>query len=119
MPPTMTKMAYLTLRGMTVARMLDAIENLDMAETHPASTLIFHGAEASTVGQLKQERAARGSLLETMARVGVRELPSDLADEDHLVAACAAALAVARWHLDASEWYHPPDPPHHPYPVVC
>jgi len=38
---------------------------------------------------------------------------------DHYVAACAAALAAWKWHLDQSAWIFKSEMPYHPYDFAC
>jgi predicted nuclease with RNAse H fold len=118
MPPTMTRMAYLTLRGTTIARLLGTLGDVPVVETHPTSALIFRDFEPEDVGALKKDRQARAKLVGAL-RSHVRELPDALVASDHLVAAAAAALAVGDWQRGEPAWFHPADPPRHPRPVVC
>jgi predicted nuclease with RNAse H fold len=116
MPPTMTRMAYLTLRGMTIARLLEDELGLDrsrVAEVHPASALVLRGAAPEDVAAIKESKAARRRIAEWMG------LPEAVAGSDHLVAAAAAALAVVGWQSGAPAFRHPADRPHHPYDVVA
>jgi predicted nuclease with RNAse H fold len=109
-------MAYLTLRGMTVARLLEHELGLDrsrLAEVHPASALVLRSAPLEDVAALKESKAARRRLIEWMG------LPEAVAASDHLVAAAAAALAVVGWHSGSPAFRHPADPPHHPYDVIA
>lgn len=120
MPPTMTRMVYLTLRGISVARLLGTILPVThIAEVHPAGALVLHGASPADVRALKREEASRRRLLdwlEGQGLVGAGDLP---ADSDHLIAACAAVLGTWRWADGHSAWLAPPQPPLHPFAYIC
>ena len=73
MAPTMTRMAYLTLRGMAVARLLQATwPDPFVCETHPGGSLVLRGAEAGLVRSLKRVAGARTAVLAWLATQGVR-----------------------------------------------
>jgi len=123
MTPTMTRMAYLTLRGISVVRLLETNLNisspLSIAEVHPGGALLLHGAPLDFVLTFKHSQKIRSQLLtwlEDQSLSGTRTLP---ADSDHLVAACGAALAAWKWAAGKPAWLFPADPPFHPYPIIC
>ncbi len=121
MTPTMTRMAFLTLRGMAVARILESLPGTAprILEVHPAGALCLHGAPLEAVLNLKRERGARRTLLDWLGSAGMAGLSSLPADSDHLIAACAAAFTAWRWYKGKSAWCFPAAPPLHPYPIVC
>ena len=123
MPPTMTRMAYLTLRGISVARLLRHTVGMaaaDILEVHPASALILRGAPADDVGAIKESDAARRRIVDWLRRkTDLKEVPDGVADSDHLIAAAAAALAGVGWHRGTPAFEHPADPPVHPHAVVA
>ena len=130
MTPTMTRMAYLTLRGMAVARGLELAVGkkasaektrieLAIAEVHPAGALILRGAPLQAVRDLKSDPAGRQVLLAWLEAQGLRGTASLTDADDHLVAACAAALGVWGWMQGRPAWNHPAQPPLHPYAYVC
>jgi predicted nuclease with RNAse H fold len=122
MTPTMTRMAYLTLRGISVVRLLEKTirtDSLAISEAHPGGALLLHGASLDLVLNLKHSLSIRTRLLtwlEEQGLYGARTLP---ADSDHLVAACGAALAAWKWAAGKPAWIYPADPPFHPYPIIC
>lgn len=122
MPPTMTRMAYLTLRGMTVARMLAdewVVARDRICEVHPGAAMALRGADPEVVRAMKSSEEARHTLVDWLREAGLTDLPETIAASDHLIAAAAAALAAWRWHVGHPRFLAPSDPPHHPFPVVA
>jgi predicted nuclease with RNAse H fold len=122
MPPTLTRMVYLTLRGVTVARLLaeGGGAGLRIAEVHPGAALVLGGAPLASVKAFKNEPAARRQLLGWLSRQGLQQGVCSEADpSDHYVAACACALAAWKWARGDSAWRWSAAPPHHPYDFVC
>ncbi|MEH0020023.1 MAG: DUF429 domain-containing protein [Desulfobacter sp.] len=120
MPPTLTRMAYLTLRGISIARLLSAtFDNIKIAEIHPGGTMALGGAPIEDVRHFKKEENARMALLNWMVTQGL-EHADDIRDpSDHYVAACAAALGAWKWHLGLSEWLYRSEQPFHPFDYAC
>lgn len=117
MAPTMTRMIYLTARGMTVARQLREALEVDILEVHPTSALYFRADTPDHVERMKEEPAVRGELVDALAFGG--SLEALRGGSDHTVAAAAAARATADW-LDGDACYeYGSDPPAHPHPLVC
>lgn len=120
MPPTMTRMVYLTLRGMSLARMLEAAcKDALIAEIHPAGAMVLRHAPAADVRNLKTDKEARTRLLAWMTYKGLSGIETNEDISDHYVAACAAALGI--WHLalGTPAWQCPPNPPFHPFNFAC
>jgi predicted nuclease with RNAse H fold len=121
MTPTMTRMSYLTLRGVVVARLLEDLPRTPrIVEVHPGGALVLRGAPLESLRAMKDDAAARLALrtwLETEAfLVG---LQPELDRGDHHVAAAAAAMAGWDWARGTSAWLHEASPPHHPYDFAC
>lgn len=121
MVPTMTRMVYLTLRGMAVARLLEGAVrgNVRVVEVHPGAALALGGAPVEAVGTLKSEPAARQVLLQWLAGEGLQSICRESNPSDHYVAACACALGAWKWAQGRSSWLWPACPPHHPYDFCC
>ncbi len=121
MTPTMTRMAYLTLRGMSVARGLGTLSSsgLRVVEVHPGAALVLRGAAVKDVRSYKMDPAARGRLLSWMQNQGVDCHTLHKNADDHQVSACAAALAAWKWHRGKPVWREPAAPPHHPFDYAC
>lgn len=115
MTPTMTRMVYLTLRGLAVARLVRSLRpRARIVEVHPGAHLALHGAPPDAVAAMKREASARGDLMAWLRSHGARELPAD-AVSDHEVAAVAAARGAWTWAAGAAIWCAPADPPLHPF----
>ena len=117
MTPTMTRMAYLTLRGVHLASMISRDQpDIDILEVHPAGAMVLHGIEPELVRQMKTQPQARAEIMRRLDESGI-----DLSEDpsDHLIAAGGAALAVLRFVQERSAWICDAVPPHHPYPFVC
>ena len=80
MAPTMTRMAYLTLRGIAVARLLctwasslPGVE-LEIYEVHPGGVMALGGAAPEDVRALKSETAARLRLCDWFRSEGTLDI---------------------------------------------
>lgn len=121
MAPTLTRMAYLTLRGMAVARLVLATHpGARIAEVHPGGALALGGAPVGDVRAMKTDEDARVRLMKWMAHQGI-PVPehSQLPVSDHMVCAFAAALAAWKWSRGESALRIPADPPFHPFDCAC
>lgn len=122
MAPTMTRMCYLTLRGISVARMLTASaaeHSVDIVEVHPGGAMALGGAPVGQVRTMKEDPTARSNLRSWLGDQNMTQLPRDVMLNDHLLAAAAAALATWRWKDGRSSWMHAAEPPFHPYDFAC
>jgi len=119
MTPTMTRMAYLTLRGIALARGLAAIApKLRIVEVHPGATLALRDAPIKHVRQMSRSPASRRVLLQWLGKQGLRGLKR-ARRPSHYVAACAAALAAWDWARGDSRWIKKAEPPLHPFDFGC
>lgn len=121
MSPTMMRMVYLTLRGITLTRLLESFKpnyEFQMVEVHPGACMFLHGADVQDVKTFKHDSPSRVRLLSWLESKGVKGI---LCEEpaDHYVAACAAAFGAWQWRLGKSVWKYPANPPHHPYDFAC
>lgn len=121
MPPTMTRMAYLTLRGISVARMLETIQEDRpvIYEVHPGACLALRGAPPELIQGMKKRVSARKGLAAWLEEQGMRGIPSHPGLSDHVLAACACAYAVWQVERGNDVWSAPASPPFHPYDYVC
>jgi len=122
MPPTMIRMVYLTLRGVTLTRLLESLQpkfDLGIVEVHPGACMLLRGADAGDVRTFKTEPSARGRLLNWLETKGIRGIVRADPVSDHYVAACGAALAAWQWGLGKSVWCFASNLPHHPYDFAC
>ena len=121
MPPTMTRMVYLTLRGVTLANQLRQIDprNIRIVEVHPGAAMVLRGAPVQDVIEFKKSTAARKRLCQWLEKEGLRGVHKLSEESDHSLAACAAVLAAWKWHAGKAAWMEPAAPPHHPFDYAC
>lgn len=121
MTPTMTRMAYLTLRGLGLARglTLGCGPAVRIVEVHPGAALVLRGAPVADVRAVKSDAAARLRLVAWLRDAGLGGLPDALADTDHALMSAAAALAAWSWSEGQAAWRWPAVPPLHPYDFVA
>lgn len=121
MTPTMTRMAYLTLRGVVVARLMQGLPHPPrVVEVHPGGAMVLRGAPLEALRTMKRDPAARRELrawLESEAALDGLQPERDL--EDHHVAAAAAALAGWGWARGDTRWLYEARPPLHPFDFAC
>lgn len=121
MPPTMVRMVYLTLRGISLARLLEAAlgSNIRIVEVHPGAALFLRGADRADLASIKKEAGARARLLGWLQTRGLTGVPQGKDSPDHFVMACAAALAAWDWSLGKPAWSFAASPPLHPFDFAC
>jgi predicted nuclease with RNAse H fold len=121
MTPTMTRMVYLTLRGLSLAHILNnlASESISVIETHPGAALALHSAPIDNVVNLKSSKTAQNDLLYWLEQQGLQGASTLKDSGDHMVAACASAFAAWKWQNDESKWLRKTDPPFHPFDFAC
>ena len=121
MPPTLNKMAYLTLRGISVCRFLESHPNkkINILEVHPSGAMALRGAPIKSIRKMKSSTRAKQTLLHWLENQGLNGINLSGSVSDHYVAACAAALAAWKWHLGESIWVFKSEMPFHPYDFVC
>jgi predicted nuclease with RNAse H fold len=121
MAPTLTRMAYLTLRGMAVSRLLvqGAGRRIRIVETHPAGALVLGGCPPEPVRRLKSSGRARSDVLAWLGDRGLRLGSRLQRPTDHDVAACAAAYGAWKWAVGAPAWIEPARTPLHPFDYAC
>ena len=121
MTPTMTRMAYLTLRGISLARGLEqvGVGREHILETHPGGALVLRGAPLEVVRNLKRDPEAVKIVLRWLEKHGLKGAAGLDGADDHLVMACAAALSAWKWQSGEPAWTTEASPPEHPYHYVC
>jgi predicted nuclease with RNAse H fold len=120
MSPTMNRMVYLTLRGISIARLLIAIdEKIKIVEVHPGATMALRGAAINAVVAFKNNKKSRWDLLAWLEKQGLKKAANIKDPTDHYVAACASALAAWKWYQNESVWLHPAEQPLHPFDYAC
>jgi predicted nuclease with RNAse H fold len=118
--PDLQPLAYLTLRGLGVARLLGTLdpERVRVLEVHPGATFGLRGAPLASVLAFKKRPEHRALLLDWLSTQGILSLPPT-EPSDHFVAACGAALAAWEWSQGRSVWLAQPEPPFHPFAFAC
>lgn len=121
MAPTLTRMAYLTLRGMGVARCLESLapKGPRIVEVHPTAALALRGADVHSVRRFKEDARSRFRLLGFLEEQGLEGVRAAGTTSSHVIAACAAALAAWRWTCGDTVWIAKAEPPFHPYDFAC
>jgi len=121
MPPTMTRMVYLTMRGISLAHILRGInpQNITVVETHPGAVMALHGAPVEKVVRLKSGQTIQNDLLAWLELQGLHGLSTLQNSGDHLVAACASALGAWCYQKGGAKWLEPANPPFHPFDFAC
>lgn len=119
MTPTMTRMAYLTLRGISLSRMIAANQpDAAIVEVHPFGSLALAGAPVEDLTMVKKDASARHRIAGWLADNGMDGLP-DQEFSDHELAAFGAAWAAWKWQSGAASWMAPAQVPSHPFAFVC
>lgn len=121
MTPTNPRMAYLTLRGVAVARLLELSGHtqVDIVEVHPGAAMTLGGASVDDVKAIKGDQSARIRMLSWLEGEGLVGASVNPQSSDHTVAAYACALAAWKWVKGNSAWLHKAEVPHHPYDFAC
>jgi predicted nuclease with RNAse H fold len=121
MPPTLNRMAYLTLRGISVSRFLESHPNkqINIVEVHPSGSMALRGAPVKSIKEMKRSTKAKQTLLQWLENQGLKGIDLAGSVSDHYVAACAAALAAWKWNLGESVWIFKSEMPFHPYDFAC
>ena len=122
MPPTLTKMVYLTLRGISLSRSLETVQldhELRIVEVHPGATLALRKAPIDDVRQFKKNEACQMNLLRWLETQGLQNVCSVSGCTDHYVAGCASALAAWKWYHNEAIWCVRARPPFHVHDFAC
>ncbi|UOQ95246.1 DUF429 domain-containing protein [Halobacillus shinanisalinarum] len=124
MPPTLTKMIYLTVRGMKLASLLSDLMNIQVIEVHPGATLAARipGEEGRKHALLyKRSLESRDWIANWMISFGLKGIQVNLLQTSHLIDSCAAAIAA--WDYVSPNrkpaWSYDANSPYHPYPFSC
>ena len=120
MVPTMNRMVYLTLRGISIARLLLAVHaGTRIVEVHPGASMALRGAPVDDVVAFKKDEKSRWRLLTWLEQQGMKKITNTMALSDHYVAACASALAAWKWQQNKAAWISPAESPLHPFDYAC
>ncbi|BBP44141.1 DUF429 domain-containing protein [Thiosulfativibrio zosterae] len=101
MAPTMTKMVYLTLRGLRLKECLSALPQTTLFETHPGAALLFSGADYDRVCNIKSNPQALATITDFLKQQIAFKQPIT---QDHQAMAVAAMLSAKRAALGQVFW---------------
>lgn len=126
MPPTLTKMVYLTLRGITLTRRIMAnkdFRKIRLVEVHPGAAI---GSRIGTEGldhalHYKKDLESRKVIFEWFETIGFAGLQYEIHLISHQIDACAAALAAWHWADPTKQpkWFWNETSPEHPFEFCC
>ncbi|NND70873.1 MAG: DUF429 domain-containing protein [Rhodothermales bacterium] len=120
MTPTMTRMAYLTLRGISIARLiLAANPKATIVEVHPGGALVLNGVDASYVRTIKTDQSSREHIVSWLQSGKFNRIDNFAPHSDHIIAALGACLAGQGVMMQESRWLYKKEPPLHPFDLVC
>ena len=102
MAPTMTKMVYLTLRGISLAQQLTQL-GVTVIETHPGASLLLSGMAAEQVYALKTSPSALKAIQSHWQGKGI-EFHQTLTS-DHQIMAVQSLLTAERWMAGQTYWH--------------
>ncbi|ARI75904.1 DUF429 domain-containing protein [Halobacillus mangrovi] len=126
MPPTLTRMVYLTMRGIHLAHMLRTNfgKQVSIVEVHPGVTLASRlPEEKRTIAfNYKKEKSSRVQVIEWLTSQMLSDSATAIHESStHTIDAVLAG--VAAWHTASKQktptWYKEAEPPHHPFPFSC
>ena len=126
MPPTLTKMVYLTLRGIGLTRRINNMNpshEIKIIEVHPGAAI---GTRIGSTGlshvlQYKKERQSRVKIFTWFETIGLKSLPEEIIESTHMMDATAAAIAAWYWADPAKQptWHWKTISPQHPFEFCC
>jgi uncharacterized protein len=126
MPPTLTKMVYLTLRGMGLTRrimQLEHAENIRIVEVHPGAAIgtRIGSKELYHALQYKKEIASRMVIFDWFQIIGMRDIPNEFVETSHLIDSCGAVLAAWHWCDETKQptWHWKEKTDEHPFEFCC
>ncbi|WP_167577627.1 DUF429 domain-containing protein [Ammoniphilus sp. YIM 78166] len=123
MPPTFTRMAYLTLRGIALTRLFLSIPTpnpIQIAEVHPGAVFgLRMQKEIHVVLNYKKDQADRERVASYFPDWSMFKVPNEVSAESHTLDSCGAALGVWAWSRGEAKWVGKARPPFHPFPIVC
>ncbi|WP_377887296.1 DUF429 domain-containing protein [Alkalihalobacillus sp. R86527] len=119
MTPTMTRMVYLTLRGVSLSRGLAGIPSTSIVEVHPGAAVGLRFSDINSVLTYKSDITARKTLLDFLEIERVVAIPEHTLQSTHSFDACLAAYAAWKWHHGKASFSFPAESPIHPFEIGC
>jgi uncharacterized protein len=123
MAPTFRRMAWLTLRGMGVARLLEGIAasfSVKIVEVHPGGSFALAGGPIRAVRTFARDLSEAAKLYRWLrSETAITGLPTTASPSSHFLASCGAALAAWKWNENRTNWLAQAERPWHPYDFAC
>ena len=120
MTPTMTRMSYLTLRGISITRILETLNNKPkIIEVHPFISLLINGANKVDIDNVKKNTKAKKNILTFLKKRQISDLPTIASKNDHFLSSIIAARIVYLYSKNQYQWISKRKFPFHPYDFVC
>ncbi|TGB02759.1 DUF429 domain-containing protein [Halobacillus salinus] len=119
MTPTLTRMIYLTARGIHLAHTLSSMENVNVTEVHPGVALASRvpADEMHHVLHYKKRDESLDWVQDFLSTYISRLLPP--AHTSHEIDSILAAIACWHWATESNiPWCMGAKPPHHPFPIT-
>ncbi|MGI8313542.1 DUF429 domain-containing protein [Halobacillus mangrovi] len=126
MPPTLTRMVYLTMRGVHLAHMLRSHfgDQVSIVEVHPGVALTSRLPEdkRAIAFSYKKEIESRVQAIEWLTSQMLNNSETTI-NETSTHTTDAVLAGIAAWHVACKQksptWYREAEPPHHPFPFSC
>lgn len=126
MPPTLTKMVYLTLRGILLTRTIMSMnlaDKIKIVEVHPGAAIGTRIDKERFVHarEYKKDLNSCKVILEWYNEIGLKGIPTEFSETTHQIDACAAAIAAWYW-VDPKKqpvWHWEKTTPNHPFEFCC
>jgi uncharacterized protein len=126
MSPTMNRMSYLTLRGISLTRAIGTMNTsnpLRVVEVHPGAVMGSRMPRELFPFLLsyKKDEISLARIFQFLQATDLNVLPAEVLETTHAIDSCAAALGAWYWadpYLEP-KWCWTAEPPLHPYDFCC
>lgn len=126
MPPTLTKMVYITLRAISLSRRIMAcndFKKIRLVEVHPGAAIGVRIGEEDLYHALNYKKylASRKVIFDWFKTIGFSGLPDEISFVSHQIDSCGAALAAWHWAdpTNPPKWLWNETSPEHPFEYCC
>lgn len=120
MTPTMTRMSYLTLRGISITRILETLKKKPkVIEVHPFVSLLINGANKEDIKNVKKNEKAKQNIFNFLKKRQISNLPVIVSKNDHFISSVIAAQIAYFYSRNQYQWRSKRKFPFHPYDFVC
>ncbi|WP_456271270.1 DUF429 domain-containing protein [Bacillus sp. AK031] len=126
MSPTMNRMSYLTLRGISLTRSISSMRTsnpIQVVEVHPGAVMgsRIPSELLSFLLSYKKDEDSLFRIYHFLQTTDLNALPAEVLETTHAIDSCAAALGAWYWadpYLEPN-WCWKAEPPLHPYDFCC